>query len=58
MYWNDAVEPFYPGIGMTNTTPLQPKFVSLFAFWYLFQNKNSAVCMCVPVEISTGNVGG
>jgi hypothetical protein len=32
-------EPFYPGTGITNTTPLRPNFGSLFAFRNLFQIK-------------------
>jgi hypothetical protein len=34
-------EPFLPGIGKTNITPLQPNFGPLFVFWNLFQKKNS-----------------
>jgi hypothetical protein len=34
-------EPFFPGTGITNTTPLPPNFGSLFAFQNLFQKKNN-----------------
>jgi hypothetical protein len=42
--WNRVPEPFFPGIGITNTIPLQPNAGSLVAFQNLFQNKNSTVC--------------
>jgi hypothetical protein len=32
---------FFHGIGITNTAPLQLNFGSLFAFWNLFQKKES-----------------
>jgi hypothetical protein len=40
---------FFPGIGITNTTPLQPNAGSLFAFQNLFLKKNSAGYMIVFV---------
>jgi hypothetical protein len=39
---NGIPESFFPCIGITKTTPLRPNFGSLFAFWNLFQKKNSA----------------
>jgi hypothetical protein len=38
---NDILKPFFPGIDITTTTPLRPKFGSPFASHNLYQNKNS-----------------
>jgi hypothetical protein len=40
--WKGVLEPF-PGICISNTTPLRPNFGPLFAFRNLFEKKNSTV---------------
>jgi hypothetical protein len=48
----DVPECHFPGIGISNTTPLRPNFGSLFAFRNLFQNKNSVGYMkCVLIIV-------
>jgi hypothetical protein len=40
---NDANRNAFPGVGITNTTPLLPNFGSLFVFQNLFQKKMALV---------------
>jgi hypothetical protein len=39
---NGILDPFFSGIDINNTTPLQLNYGLLFAFWILFQKKNNA----------------
>jgi hypothetical protein len=46
---------YFPGVGVTNTTPLRPNFGSLFAFRKVFQKKNSAECTELQLSVYNGS---